>query len=195
MKNYEQIAKSDGYIKNQNIRLRNERVAILLKMSFVAVPLVLCIILFFMFINPGPEKWKHSQVTYADIASEYYFGSYSSFFNTTDDGQFILPPRTNKQELAQQLEPGKKYSIVYSETILSRIIESISYVDVEFVRLDESVDSWKKEARQLSIFTIVIVFLLIVAGVLIYIFGCKQERLQIKKIKSKIDARLDRKKK
>ena len=74
MKNYNKIAKSDGYIKNQNIRLRNTRVAILLKMSLVAVPLVTLLVFFSVLIlsTPSPEKWEHSQITYSDISREYF---------------------------------------------------------------------------------------------------------------------------
>lgn len=195
MKNYNKIAKSDGYIKNQNIRLRNTRVAILLKMSLVAVPLVMLLVFFSVLIlsTPSPEKWEHSQITYSDISREYFIKRSSYFLNTTDNGKFILPLGTKDvEELTHQLEPGKQYSIVYTENVFTRITKSLSYGDCEFVSLDESVSEWESERKGLCIFIVVMLFLMIVGSTLIYIFWCKKEREQIVKIKSKIDERISK---
>ena len=195
MKNYNKIAKSDGYIKNQNIRLRNTRVAILLKMSLVAVPLAMLLVFFSALIlsTPSPEKWERSQITYSDISREYFIKRSSYFLNTTDNGKFILPLGTKDvEELTHQLEPGKQYSIVYTENVFTRITKSLSYGDCEFVSLDESVSKWESERKGLCIFIVVMLFLMIVGSTLIYIFWCKKEREQIVKIKSKIDERISK---
>ena len=195
MKNYNKIAKSDGYIKNQNIRLRNTRVAILLKMSLVAVPLAMLLVFFSALIlsTPSPEKWERSQITYSDISREYFIKRSSYFLNTTDNGKFILPLGTKDvEELTQQLEPGKQYSIVYTENIFTKITQSLSYGDREFVSLDESVSKWESERKGLCIFIVVMLFLMMVGSTLIYIFWCKKERKEIVKIKSKMDERISK---
>ncbi len=197
MKNYNKTVKSDGYIKNQNIRLRNMRIAISLKMSLVAVPLTMLLVFFSVLIlsTPSPEKWERSQITYSDISREYFIRHRSSYMlNTTDEGRFILPLSTKEiEELTQQLEPGKQYSIVYTKNLFTKITKSLSYGDCEFISLDDSVFEWKSERKGLFIFIVVMLFLIIVGSILIYMFWCKKEREQILKIKSKIDERLSKK--
>lgn len=196
MQNYRKTAKSDGYIKNQNIRLKDMRTAILLKISFVVVPLVLLLVFFtgLIFSTPSPEKWKHDQITFSGISREYFIKRSLYFLNTTDDGQFILPLSTAKiEELTHQLTPNKQYTIVYTENSFTKITRSLSYGDCEFVKLDESVADWKKEREQLCIFTVIMLFFMAVGSALIYTLWCKKERQQIKKIKSKITDRLSKK--
>ena len=62
MQNYRKAAKSDGYIKNQNISMRKTRTEIFLKIALVVVPLVLFLIFFAGLIlsTPSPEKWQHN---------------------------------------------------------------------------------------------------------------------------------------
>lgn len=195
MKSYRKTIKSDGYIKNQNIRLRNMRVAISLKISLVVVPLAVLIVFFAGLIlsTPSPEKWEQSQITYSDISREYFIRRSSYFLNTTDEGKFVLPLGTTEiEELTQQLIPNEEYTIVYTENLFTRITKSLSYGDRKFVKLDESVAEWEKERKELGIFAGVIFFLMTAGSVLVYVFWCKKERKQIVKIKSKIDERLSK---
>ena len=86
MKNYNKTVKSDGYIKNQNIRLRNMRIAISLKMSLVAVPLTMLLVFFSVLIlsTPSPEKWERSQITYSDIFNDIGICSWIRARNRND---------------------------------------------------------------------------------------------------------------
>ena len=197
MKNYRKLAKSDGYIKNQCMRIKQNRGYILLKISIVVFPLALflAVATFGTLSTPSPEKWERSQITYSDISREYFIRHRSSYMlNTTDEGRFVLPLSTKEiEELTQQLEPGKQYSIVYTKNLFTKITKSLSYGDCEFISLDDSVFEWKSERKGLFIFIVVMLFLIIVGSTLIYMFWCKKEREQILKIKSKIDESLSKK--
>jgi len=69
MQSYRKAAKSDGYIKNQNISMRKTRTVIFLKIALVVVPLVLFLIFYAGLIlsTPSPEKWQQKDVTFSDI--------------------------------------------------------------------------------------------------------------------------------
>lgn len=198
MQNYLKSAKSDGYIKNQNISLRKIRFTILLKISLVVVPLAMMLIVFAGLIlsTPSPEKWQQKDVTFSDISREYVMRSSPYFLNTTDEGSFILPLCTEEIEaLTQQLKPNGQYQIIYTENPFFKITKSLSSENGEFVKLDDSVAKWEKERKELCVFFVIIFILMVVGSILIYNLWCKRERQQIKKIKSKITDRLNRNKK
>ena len=192
MKNYRKNSKTDGYIKNQFIRIKNERISVLIKISTVVVPIVLFLILYASLVltTPVPEKWERSEIIYSDIYNDYHMGHYSDFLNTVDEGSFVLPVGYEKiEELNRQLMPGKSYSIVYTKTLFSRIIKSLSDDSTEYIKMEDAVEKWKKERRELSIVSAICVFLLISGIILSYTLWCKPEREQINKIKLKINTR------
>ncbi|MBE6790406.1 MAG: hypothetical protein E7535_04355 [Ruminococcaceae bacterium] len=192
MKNYRKYSKTDGYIKNQYIRIKNERISVLIKISTVVVPIVLFLIFYASLVltTPVPEKWERSEIIYSDIYNDYHMGYYSDFLNTVDEGSFVLPVGYEKiEELNRQLMPGKSYSIVYTETLFSRIINSLSDDSKEYIKMEDAVEKWKKERRELSIASAICVFLLISGIILSYTLWCKPEREQINKIKLKINTR------
>ena len=198
MQNYRKSAKSDGYIKNQNISLRKTRFTILLKISLVIVPLAMMLIVFAGLIlsTPSPEKWQQKDVVFSDISREHFMKRSPYFLNTTDDGSFILPLGTEETEaLTQQLKPNGQYQIIYTENIFFRITQSLSSDSGEFIMLDKSVAKWEKERKELCVFSVIIFILMVVGSILIYNFWCKKERQQIKKIKSKITDRMNKNKK
>lgn len=169
-----------------------------MKISLAVVPLAMLLIVFAGLIlsTPSPEKWQQKDVVFSDISGEHFTKRSPYFLNTTDEGSFILPLSTKEIEsLTQKLKSNAQYHIIYTENIFFKITKSLSYGDSELVLLDESVAEWESERRQLCIFTIVMMFLMIVGSVLIYILWCKKERQQIKKIKPKITDRLNRNKK
>ena len=198
MQNYRKSAKSDGYIKNQNISLRKTRFTILLKISFVVVPLAMMLIVFAGLIlsTPSPEKWQQKDVVFSDISREHFMKRSPYFLNTTDNGSFILPLSTKEIEsLTQKLKTNQQYHIIYTENPFFKITKSLSSENGEFVKLDDSVAEWEKEIKELYIFSVIIFVLMSVGSILIYNLWCKRERQQIKKIKSKITDRLNRNKK
>lgn len=198
MQNYRKSAKSDGYIKNQNIFLRKTRFTILLKSSLVVVPLAMMLIVFAGLIlsTPSPEEWQQKDVVFSDISREHFMKRSPYFLNTTDDGSFILPLSTKEIEsLTQKLKPNQQYHIIYTENPFFKITKSLSSENGEFVKLDDSVAEWEKERKELYIFSVIIFVLMSVGSILIYNLWCKRERQQIKKIKSKITDRLNRNKK
>ena len=198
MQSYRKAAKSDGYIKNQNISMRKTRTVIFLKIALVVVPLVLFLIFYAGLIlsTPSPEKWQQKDVTFSDISREYVMRSSPYFLNTTDEGSFILPLGTEEIEaLTQQLKPNGQYQIIYTENIFFRITQSLSSDSGEFIMLDKSVAKWEKERKELCVFSVIIFILMVVGSILIYNFWCKKERQQIKKIKSKITDRMNKNKK
>lgn len=198
MQNYRKSAKSDGYIKNQNISLRKTRFTILLKISLVVVPLAMMLIVFAGLIlsTPSPEKWQQKDVVFSDISREHFMKRSPYFLNTTNDGSFILPLSTKEIEsLTQKLKPNQQYHIIYTENPFFKITKSLSSENGEFVKLDDSVAEWEKERTELYIFSVIIFVLMSVGSILIYNLWCKRERQQIKKIKSKITDRLNRNKK
>lgn len=193
MKNYIKAAKSDGYIKNQRKRLKENRGYILLKISIVVVPLAMLLVLSIGIIlsTPSPEKWDQKEITFLDISKERTFfsgirrGSRTSYvLNTVQDGQFILPLSTKEFEgLTQQLIPDKQYTITYTENLFTKITKSLSYGGREFIKLEESVAKWEKEREALCVFAVIVLVLMTVGSILIYLFWCKKERQQMVKIK------------
>lgn len=203
MKNYIKAAKSDGYIKNQRMRLKENRGYILLKISIIVVPLAMLLVLSIGIIlsTPSPEKWDQKEITFLDISKERTFfsgirrGSRTSYvLNTVQDGQFILPLSTKEFEgLTQQLIPDKQYTITYTENLFTKITKSLSYGGREFIKLEESVAKWEKEREALCVFAVIVLVLMTVGSILIYLFWCKKERQQMVKIKNKINERLYKK--
>lgn len=203
MRNYCKAAKSDGYIKNQRMRLKQNRNYILFKISIVVLPLALILTVASVgtLSTPSPDKWKHEEITFTDISKERTFfsgirrGSRTSYvLNTVQDGQFILPLSTKEFEgLTQQLIPDKQYTITYTENLFTKITKSLSYGGREFIKLEESVAKWEKEREALCVFAVIVLVLMTVGSILIYLFWCKKERQQMVKIKNKINERLYKK--
>lgn len=202
MRNYRKAAKSDGYIKNQRKRLKENRGYILFKISLVVVPLAILLIISagIVLSIPSPEKGEQKEITFSNISREriFFTGRRSSrtayVLNTVQDGQFILPLSTKEiEELTQQLIPDKQYTIIYTENLFTKITKSLSYGDREFIKLKESVAKWEKEREELCVFTVIVLFLMTVGSILIYMFWCKKERHQMVKIKNKINERLYKK--
>ena len=192
MQNYSKLAEEDGYIKNQYIALKKVRTVILLKISCVVVPLGLILIILagLILCTPSPDKWQHKDITFSDITREYTYRKHTPFLNTTDDGSFILPLDTDEVEILQQhLKPDQQYHIIYSENPFYQIIESLSADNCELVKLENSVAVW--EYNRTVLYTIIaFIFVLMPIGSFL---NFRKERRQIKGIKSKINARLNRK--
>lgn len=192
MQNYSKLAEEDGYIKNQYIALKKVRTVILLKISCVVVPLGLILIILagLILCTPSPDKWQHKDITFSDITREYTYRKHTPFLNTTDDGSFILPLDTDEVEILQQhLKPDQQYHIIYSENPFYQIIESLSADNCELVKLENSVAVW--EYNRTVLYTIIVfIFVLMPIGSFL---NFRKERRQIKGIKSKINARLNRK--
>lgn len=200
MKNYRKAAKSDGYIKNQRMRLKQNRNYILFKISIVVLPLalILAVATFGTLSTPSPEKWKHEEITYKDISWEIVHfskrASHAYVLNTEEDGQFIIPLGINEIDaFSQQLVSGQKYHIVYTGNYFNSYTKALSSGNREFIKLEESVAKWEKERKEYYIFAVISVFIMSVGSVLIFTFLCKEERREIAKIKSKMDERLRKK--
>lgn len=184
--------KTDGYIKNQNMRLKEMRLNIPLKISCVIVPMaILLAILWGIFsINPPPEKWEQTQITYSNISREYFAHRGTYVLHTTDGDGYILGIGTKETELlSQQLIPNQQYSIVYCENMVTRITKSLSSPDHEFIELDNSIAEWERDQKVLHIISAIMICLMLIGSIISYAFWCRKERREIKKIKSKIAMR------
>jgi len=191
--------KTDGYIKNQSMRLKEMRLNILLKMSCVIVPMaILMAILWGIFsINPPPEKWESAQITFSSISRESLpkrRGTRGTYvLNTTDGDGYILGMGTDEMEvLKKQLVPNRQYSIVYCENAFTRITKSLSSDNEEFIELEKSISEWETDQQSFYIILVAMTFLMVVGSILIYFTWCKKECQQIQKIKIKISERLEK---
>lgn len=201
MKNYRKLAKSDGYIKNQCMRIKQNRGYILFKISIVVFPLALflAVATFGTLSTPSPEKWKHEEITLKNVSWEVVFlldrhRSRAYVLNTEQGEQFVLLVSINEGEaLSKQLVPGRKYHIVYTGNYFNNFTKALSDDNREFIKLEESVAKWEKERKEYYIFAVISVFIMSVGSVLIFTFLCKEERREIAKIKSKMDERLRKK--
>ena len=189
--------KTDGYIKNQNMRLKEMRLIILLKISYIIVPMaiLMAILCGLTSLNPPPEKWEQKQITYSNIARERALTSGRSNYvlYTKEGDRYILGIGTEEMELlSQQLIPDQQYSIVYYENIFNKITQSLSSSDKEFIELDESIAEWEHDQKISHIFCAVMICLMIIGSLISYAFWCRKECREIKKIKSKIATRLSK---
>ena len=188
--------KTDGYIKNQNMRLKEKRLNSLLKISCVIVPMaILMAILWGIFsINPPPEKWESAQITFSSISRERLLKRRGTYvLNTTDGDCYILGIGTDEMEvLKKQLVPNRQYSIVYCENAFIKITQSLSSDNEEFIELEKSISEWETVQQGFYITLVAMTFLMVVGGILIYFTWCKKERQQIQKIKIKISERLEK---
>ena len=187
--------KTDGYIKNQNMRLKEMRLNILWKILCVIVPLaILMAVLWGMFsITPPPEKWEQTQITYSNISRERVTKGSTYVLYTTDGDRYILGIGTEETELlSQQLIPNQQYSIIYCENIFTKITQSLSSSEKEFIELDESIAEWENDQKVFHIICAIIICVMLIGSIISYAFWCKKERQEIKKIKSKISARLSK---
>ena len=191
--------KTDGYIKNQNMRLKEMRLNILLKISCVIVPMAILMAILWgiLSIKPPPEKWESAQITFSSISREHrpsYRGTRGTYvLNTTDGDCYILGIGTDEMEvLKKQLVPNRQYSIVYCENAFIKITQSLSSDNEEFIELEKSISEWETVQQGFYITLVAMTFLMVVGGILIYFTWCKKERQQIQKIKIKISERLEK---
>ncbi len=188
--------KTDGYIKNQNIRLKEMRFNILLKISCVIVPSVILMAILWGIVSltPPPEKWESAQITFSSISRERSFGprSHSVYvLNTAEGDKYILGIGTDEMNLlSKQLVPNQQYSIIYCGNPFTKITKSLFSDDEEFIELEEAISEWENDQQIFYIILAVMIFLMIVGSILIYFIWCKKERQQILKIKIKISERL-----
>ena len=188
--------KTDGYIKNQNMRLKEMRLNILLKILCVIVPLAILMAPWgIISIDPSPEKWEQKQITYSNISRERVARRRSTYVLYTTDGErYILGVGTEEAKLlSQQLIPNQQYNIVYCEKIFNKCTQSLSSPDNEFIKLDKSVAEWKNNQKIFHIICVIMICLMLIGSVISYAFWCRKECQEIKKIKSKISTRLRKK--
>ena len=190
--------KTDGYIKNQNMHLKEMRLNILLKISCIIVPLAILMAILWgiMSINPPPEKWEQKQITYLNISRERIAlrGTYAYVLYTTDGDRYILGVGTEEAKLlSQQLIPNQQYNIVYCETIFNTCTRSLSSPDNEFIELDKSIAEWEHDQKLFHMICAIMICLMLIGSVISYAFWCRKECQEIKKIKSKISTRLRKK--
>ena len=185
--------KTDGYIKNQNMHLKEMRLNILLKISCVIVPMAILMAILWgiVSINPPPEKWESAQITFSSISRERTFRRNFYILNTTNGTKYILGIGTDEIEtLQKQLVPNGQYSIVYCENAFTRITKSLSSENEEFIELETSISEWETDRHIFHVILGIMTILMIVGSILIYFTWCKKERQQIIKIKIKISERL-----
>ena len=188
--------KIDGYIKNQNMHLKEMRLNILLKISCVIVPMAILMAVLWgiMSINPPPEKWEQKQITYSNISRERIARRGTYVLYTTDGDRYILGTGIEETELlSQQLIPNQQYSIIYCENIFTKITQSLSSPENEFIELDESIAEWEHDQKIFHMICGIMICLMLIGSVISYAFWCKKDRHEIKKIKSKISTRLSKK--
>ena len=186
---------TDGYIKNQNMRLKEMRLNILLKISCVVVPIAILMAILWgiVSINPPPEKWESAQITFSSISRERTFRRSTYILNTTDGDRYILGVGTDEIEaLKKQLVPNRQYSIVYCKNAFTRITKSLSSDNEEFIELEKSISEWENDQIVFYIILAIMAFLMIVGSISIYFTWCKKERQQIIKTKIKISERLEK---
>ena len=191
--------KTDGYIKNQNMRLKEMRLNILLKISCVIVPMAILMAILWgiMSINPPPEKWESAQITFSSISRERLHkrrGTSGTYvLNTTDGDRYILGIGTDEVEvLSKQLVPQQQYNIIYCENPFTKITQSLSSDNEEFIELEKSISEWETDQKIFHIILVAMTFLMVVGSILIYLTWCKKDRQQILKIKIKISERLEK---
>lgn len=193
------MKKADGYIKNQNRRLKEMRLRVLLKIACVLMPMAILTAVFgsIMSINPPPEKWEQKQITFLSISRETVSKRRSSYIlNTTDGERYILAIGADEMEaLSQQLIPYQEYTVIYCENIFTKITRSLSSSGNEWIQLEKSVSEWENDQRTFTIICVIMICFIFIGSAASYAFWCKKERREIKRIKSKIRTRRSRKQK
>ena len=187
---------TDGYIKNQNMRLKEMRLNILLNILCVIVPLAILMAVLWgiMSINPPPEKWEQKQITYSNISREKVARRSTYVLYTTDGDRYILGTGTEETKLlSQQLIPNQQYSIIYCENISTKITQSLSSSDNEYIDLDKSIAEWEHDQKIFHMICAIMICLMLIGSVISYAFWCRKECQEIKEIKSKISTRLSKK--
>ena len=186
-------SKNDGYIKNQNIKLNEARKIILIKIAVIIVPLVF-LIAFLWFVFGGstsPEKWTEKQITYETIARNYMTRYNTGYVIKTAEGkQYVIAVGTeDAEQLSQKLVKGQQYKIIYYHTPVTMITCSLSSDGEEFISIDESIEKWKNNQKSFYVILAILLVVMISGCCLSFLLWCREERLQIMKIKQKIAER------
>lgn len=202
-----QILKSDGYIKEQKIRLKAERKTILCKFFVISILFLIFIGIFSLILTrEPPDKWEHKKITFQKLSYEEgegfnplsrYSGSRKIWvMYGTDGSKYTIPRRhvkdKNMNAFAEKLSPNQQYEIVYSEDYYKNV-KAMYSDDEELISLDTSVDIWRSDRTSAYISILVLFVLMIICDTLGWIFWCKKQRVNIKKIKTKISARINKK--
>ncbi|MBR2445617.1 MAG: hypothetical protein IKB28_03005 [Clostridia bacterium] len=193
---------ADGYIKNQNMHLKELRLIIWTKVLLFIIPtLGLAAIMWsILAINPPPDKWVQKQITYAGITEETNIlrkSHHTIYVLHTAEGEgYILSVGTDEMRaLSQELQPNRQYTLTYCENFATRIILSLSYEDQDYISMDESLAAWKRDQRIGYIFTAIMLGVATVGSTMSYLFWCKKERQQLQTIRNKIQIRRNKKQK
>lgn len=184
----------DGYIKSKTDEIRNIRKAIFYKylMSFV-IAIFIPVLLFAMAVRQPPSRWTHTEAVFSSISQEPVGLRHgrSYVFNSVDGRQFVINEKdTPVDDLRVKLAAGRRYALVYSETIAGgNIIEALSDDDTVLQALDVSISRWRAEQRRLEIALLAACGLEIAVLILIDRLGCKKEHGQISALKQRIEQR------
>ena len=185
----------DGYIKNKRHKIKMERQAILWSYCYTfPIALFILTFMFILVVTPPPEKWEQKQITYSNISRERGARRSTYVLYTTDGDRYILGTGTEETELlSQRLIPNQQYSIIYCENIFTKITQSLSSPDNEFIDLDKSIAEWEHDQKIFHMICAIMICLMLIGSVISYAFWCRKECQEIKKIKSKISTRLSKK--
>jgi hypothetical protein len=190
----EQI-KSDGYIKNQYIHLRNERITMFLKILVCySLAVILLIVAAIKMTFPPPEQWECEQIVFSEISRTVTGpnGRHRVQYDlvTSEGIQYTFSHRYREQ-LEEKLVPNQTYNIVYSHNaILGFYLQAIGTEEETIIDVNNSIAAYHKEWRDWGISMLVTLFLCTVGSVFSYKFWCKKQRESILKIEAKIEKRM-----
>lgn len=193
---------TDGYIKNQNMHIREIRLIIWTRVLLFIIPTLglAAIIWSILAINSPPDKWVQKQITYAGITEETNIlrkGYHTIYVLHTAEGEgYVLPVGADEMKaLSQELLPNRQYTLTYCENFATRIIKSLSYEEQDYISLDASLAAWERDQRIGNLFTAIMLGAATVGSTMSYLFWCKKERQQIQTIRNKIKIRRNKKQK
>ena len=130
----------DGYIKNKQRKIAEQRRAILWSycLTWPIIMIFLTCLLILGFRSP-PEDWKSIEIVYSRVTSHSAGrGNTRVVLHTAEGQQFLITSHFSRKEAEQVLIPGQRYMLTYSPDFPYKYTRALRTEDNVLVSYEES---------------------------------------------------------
>lgn len=184
----------DGYIKQQNEKIRSIKHIIWAKYGITLLLIVFILFtLVLMLTEQPPEKWTRKEIVFSHLSRERIgLSLFDSDVLLTENGEKYA---IRKDAMADGLTAGNTYILVYSRANTIEgicAVEALSDENMIYQDLNASIVHWEKERAEAIYIVLGLCMMELIALLLIDRLWCKKDHAQIKELQRKIARRIER---
>lgn len=183
----------DGYIKQQNEKIRSIKHIIWAKYGITLLLIVFILFtLVLMLTEQPPEKWTRKEIVFSHLSRECIgLSRFDSDVLFTENGEKYA---IRKDSMADGLTAGNTYILVYSRANTMTALNSVEALSDEntiYQNLNVSIARWEKERTEAIHIILALCMTEMMALFLIDRLWCKKEHAQVRELQAKIARRKD----